>query len=488
MLKLPRFRLLLAGSILLTILNQSFAAQLEQLANRVPETANSLVVINVKAAYASRLARAQNWKQQGLEAHQAGITAIPSGADDVLMAAEIDFELMKPQWEIAVARVQQVPAMQDIAARSGGRLDRLAGVRAVERPNDSFVVNLGPKLIGAMSPANRQQVIRWVRKSQRRQSPELSPYLGEALQVAERSDNQIVLALDLHGIFAAAEIAANLDNKQDLIKDEQDNIDTLSQAIASIRGIRLEVELANPAQGRLAIDFAQDVALLQNVAKPLLLNVLADHGAKIDDLEDWQAKVDGKSIELSGELSQSGLRRVLSVLSSPVGPMAAPAGAGSTSDDIADASQRYFQSVIHYLDDLFVSDFQPQSLFQARTWVERYARKIGDLDAHQVDPDVVAFAGSVQDYLNEIVSVVDRTQKRTDLREVTLYQAGQRRFNRYGAFGGYVEKPYVARDRAIAQADESNQGLIQVDAIVRDLRAISAQTRKTMTDRYGRQF
>ena len=489
---MPRYvlpRLVLAIGILTSTFAQVAQAQLEQLANRVPETANALVVINAKAAFKSPLARAQGWAEQDLKAQQAGITALPSEAEEVLMAAQMDFELMHPIWEIAVAYIRGAPDMQDVATRSGGRTDRLAGVRAVERPNDSFVVALGPRIIGAMSPANRQHVIRWVRESQRRSEPELSSYMSESLKVAKSADNHIVLALDLQDIFAVAEIQAHLEQQEELLKDSGSDIESLSKVIASIHGIRLEVELSNPAEGRLSMDFGGDVTSLKDLAQPLLLNVLDMHGAMIDDIENWDSRTKGNSVMLSGELSESGLRRVLSVLSSPVGPMAATAEEGdSTSEAVAVASQRYFQSVIHYLNDLFASDFQPQSMFQARTWVERYARKIGDLDTHQVDPEVVAFAGDVMDYFYEIISVIDRTQNRSDLREVFLYQPGRRRFNRYGAFGGYVEKPYVARDRAIAQSDELGQGLQQVDAIVRDLRAISAQTRKTMTERYGRQF
>jgi hypothetical protein len=493
MLRLPRLRiflrfLLIAGSLLSTQVER-LHAQLEQLANRVPKSANTLVVINAKAAFDSPLARAQGWEQQGIKSHEAGMTALPTGAEEVLLAAQIDFELMHPLWEIALAHVREMPDMNEIATRSGGRTDRLAGVRAVERPNDSFVVSLGPRVIGAMSPANRQHVIRWVRESQRRKSPELSPYLAEALQASESTKNHIVLALDLQGVFAPDEIEANLEKQEALLKNETADLESLSEIIAGIRGIRMEVVLADPPQGRVSIDFEADAAPLQNLAKPLLLHVLNGHGANIDDINNWQSRTKGSSVALSGKLSQSGLRRVLSVLSSPVGPMASTSkSAGSTSEDVAAASQRYFQSVTHYLNDLFVSDFQPQSLFQARTWVERYARKIGDLDTHQVDPEVLSYAGSVMDYLNEIVSVIGRTEKQGDVREAFLYQPGQRRFNRYGAFGGYVEKPFVARDRNIAQADVLNQGLQQVDAIVKDLRAISAQTRETMTERYDRKF
>ena len=483
------FRAVLFIGLFTTIPNCLLFAQLEQLAIRVPDTANALVVINAKAVFDSPLAHSQQWRQEGLKSHKAGITALPAGAEEVLLAAQMDFEMMHPIWEIAVAYVDQRPNMKDIATRSGGRTDRLAGVRAVERPNDSFVVALGPKVVGAMSPANRQHVIRWVRESQRRKTPELSDFLSKSLQIADRAENHIVLALDLQDIFAVNEVAAKLNQKAAILENVSVEIQDLAQLIASIQGIRLEVSLSDPPQGRLILNFGEDAASLDQIAKPILMQVLDKHGANLEDIKSWQAETEGSTVILEGQLSESGLRRVLSVLSSPVGPMASTQeNPGSTSEAVADASQRYFQSVIHYLDDLFASDYRPQSMYQARTWIERYSRKIGDLDTYQVDTDVLSYAGNVMDYLNEIVTVIDRTQQRSDLREVFLYEPGRRRYNRYGAFGGYVEKPYVGRDRALIQGEELQQGLQQVDAIVRDLRTISADTRKKMTERYGRQF
>ncbi|NOY42167.1 MAG: hypothetical protein GXP26_10065 [Planctomycetes bacterium] len=489
MLRLPRLQLLLAAAIALAVQGEAVHAQLEQLANRIPETANALVVIRAKDAYASPFARAQSWdQQQGQHAHRDGMIDLPAGADNLLMAAELDFEFMQPLWEVAVAHVRQMPTMKEVAARCGGRLDRLAGAQAVERPNDSFVVALGPKVIGAMSPANRQQVIRWVRKSRSRKKPALSPYLTDTLRIADDHANHIVMALDLHDILAPAEVTSELAKEKSLLGKAAD-LGAISKVIASIRGIRLEVELQNPPQGHLSLDFNQDAAILDKLAKPLLLNILAKYGAGIDEIKGWKVQSKGKSITLQGELSQSGLRRVLSLLSGPVGPMASvatPEGA-STSDTIAEASQRYFQSVTNYLNDLFASNFRPQSLYQAKVWINRYARKIDDLDDHQVDEEVVAFGLDVVDALNEIVSILDRSEMRSDLREANLYESGRRRYARYGAYD-YVEKSYVARDRQLVQADEASRGLQDTQVIVDDLRRLSAEIRKIMTKRYDRQF
>ena len=136
---ISRVRYLCVALALYFAVAQHSLAQLPQLVTRVPETANSIAIINAQAVRS---------------AGGADVLSLPAGIQWYLQAAEMDFEYMQPLWEVAVAYVPDGLRMQDVAERSGGRLDRLAGSQAVERPNDSYVVSFGPRVVGAMSPAN----------------------------------------------------------------------------------------------------------------------------------------------------------------------------------------------------------------------------------------------------------------------------------------------------------------------------------------------
>ena len=78
-------------------------------------------------------------------------------------------------------------------------------------------------------------------------------------------------------------------------------------------------------------------------------------------------------------------------------------------------------------------------------------------------------------------------QLRSDIREATLDGPGSYRYGRYGTYG-YFEKGYVARDRALVQADETSQGLAATQQIVAELHQLSAEMRQAMTQRYAMQF
>ena len=448
-------------------------AQLPQLVTRVPPTANAIAIVNAKAVRSGPAA--------------ASPIALPEGIDWYLMAAEMDFEFMQPLWEVAVAYVPEGLTMQQVAEHSGGRLDRLAGSQAVERPNDSYVVSFGPRVVGARAPANRPNVIRWVRESRVRKSAEFSPFLREAVDAATDQSHPLVIAFDLAGLLAPAEVSFVLASSQAMV-DAGVDADEAAPILAGIVGARLEVELEESTQARLRLAFDQDPALLSEVAKPLLVEILTKLGAQLQSLPTWKARIDGQAIVLEGQLSPGGLRRIHSLLSGPVGPWTKPThDYPSAESAMGEASRAYFSAITGYLNDLFHDGDRPQSLHQISVWVERYARKIEDLDARQVDPDVKSYATDVVMSLREIGSIIERSQRRSDLREATMYNSGRSRYGRYGAYG-WFEKSYVTRDRALIRTDEALRGLRGSEMIVDDLHALTRRTRETMTNRYKLEF
>lgn len=485
---MPLWRQSFLAVLLSTAISSLASAQLPQLLDKVPRQSNALVVVDAKAVLSSPMAGAADWGEGHLQTGRSGMVSLPAQVEWLVMAAELDFEYMQPIWEIAAAYLPQRPEMSAIAERSTGRLDRLAGSEAVERPNDSFVVAFGPRIVGAASPANRQQVIRWVRDSKAKKKPDLSNYLAAAAQVVEQGSAQMVLALDLAGLLAADEVAEKLTASKSL---SSSNIAPAKAAevLATIEGVRLELVFEQKPQASLRLSFSQSPAPLADVAQSLLVEVLAGRGAHLQEISTWKPSVDGNNIVLTGELSGSGLRRVLTVLSGPVGPMHnSTSSSPSAENAAAEISRHYFQAVTGYLDDLFVDNVEnPQSLHQVEMWVERYARKVEDLDPTGVDPDVLKFADNVVIRLREIGNTLSRAERRGDLREATLWNSGRSRYGRYGTYG-YYEKGYVTRDRQLARADENIRGVRDSQAIVDELRALSADTRAAMTERHGIAF
>lgn len=470
--------------LVLVALAEHADAQLQQLALKVPSSANALVVVNAKALHAHTSEIGDDWEG-------AGMTVPLANVQWYVQAGEMDYEYMQPLWEISLAAMPQAPTMEQVAADFGGRLDRLAGSQAVERPNDSYVVAFGPRVLGAMSPANRQNVIRWVRASKVKKTVDLAPYLAKAMAVAEEGPAQMLLAFDLNGVLAPAEVAQAL-TKSQALRDADVDPNAAASLLGGILGMRLDIQWDRSIHGRLLIEFQEQPDLLVKVAQPLLLEILAKRGVHVGALANWNVSGRTNAIVLEGEMSLNGLRRVASILAGPTGPWSSSTTTSTsqaTSPESATglASQQYFQAVTGYLDDLFGGQIQPQNLYQVNVWVERYARKIEDLNQQDVDPDVLSYADNVVMLLREISSSIGQSQLRTNIREATMDGPGSSRYVRYGAYG-YYEKPYVARDRALVQADEASQSLAATQQIVAELHQLSNETRRAMSERYDLQF
>ena len=274
-------------------------ADLSQLVTRVPRQSNAVVAIDVQAVLSSPMARRENWGESRRHAQTSGMIGVPPKLNWFLMAAEIDYEFMQPLWEIAVAHMPQRPAMKEVAEYSGGRTDRLAGLEAVERPNDSFVVGLGSSIVGAMSPANRQQVIRWVRESQVKRAPDLSPYLADAVNAVQDQQAQMVLGFDLAGLLAADEVSEELSESKAL-GDSSLELSTVAETLAGIQGVRMEIVFQNAPQAVLRVSFENDASALQPIAGALLAEILTKHGARMRDIANWDVRTEGTDLLFEG--------------------------------------------------------------------------------------------------------------------------------------------------------------------------------------------
>ena len=159
--KSHRLRSTAIAAGLLSVFAIEAQAQFGTLALRIPNDANTIFVLNADKILNSQLAKADNWREQRERAAAAGLSILPASADQFIMAAKMDLEFMQPIWEVALVKVRYEPNMAQLAAKWGGAIDRVEGRSAMITPDDAYVVKLSDSSIGAMKPANRQQVARW---------------------------------------------------------------------------------------------------------------------------------------------------------------------------------------------------------------------------------------------------------------------------------------------------------------------------------------
>jgi hypothetical protein len=124
----------------------SFTDMLE----RVPGQANALVMIDADKIRSSPIAQAQ--AKTNVHQHM----LISEKVDRVVLASRLDLGSLKPAWEVAIASTKEEASMPKIADTRGGTLETFGTTTAVLLPNNSYLVSLGPKIVGIQYPASRQ--------------------------------------------------------------------------------------------------------------------------------------------------------------------------------------------------------------------------------------------------------------------------------------------------------------------------------------------
>ena len=331
------------------------AAQLNDLVRRVPDRPNTVIVLDVEKVYSSPMSEKEQWRGKMLKAFESGMLMVPPTAARFVLASQLDLDAMQPIWEVALLNVSEEMSIPQFAQLRGGAVDVVSGESAAALPDDTYVIKFGPTVVGAMKPANRQSVGRWIESTRDANRRPLTPYLEEAVGYVQDIGTPIIIALDLENALAPARIRARL-GEMKCLEGKSVDLDKLSQALASVRGVTLGITLVEKRYGGLKIDFAEDVSMTADFAKPLLLEVLAYRGAMIDEFQDWTVNVTSKQISLKGVLEPSGMRRILSLLEPPHSPDYTPAkpSSGTQPEEltVALASQEYFKTIETMLEDL----------------------------------------------------------------------------------------------------------------------------------------
>src|SRR5580765_4375189 len=84
---------------------------------------NSLVLIDVKAAFASPLAKAEKWAEQTRSNSHGGLGFVPSDAEVIVIAGEVNLTTLVRDFQVGLVKVRSTPGMRELATREGGTLD-----------------------------------------------------------------------------------------------------------------------------------------------------------------------------------------------------------------------------------------------------------------------------------------------------------------------------------------------------------------------------
>ena len=498
-------------------------AQFQVLVDRVPRDANTLILFNVEKIHQSPLAQKDGWREQHNKLFSSGLIAVPPDTTQFAMAAQMDIELMRPNWEASVLNLNYTPSMPKVAARFGGSVDKIETRNAAALPGDTYVIQWGERMAGLMMPANRQRVASWIRDvyADSRRRP-LTAYLTEAVSFADKLGTPIIMAMDMSHVYSPKFIRGRLETAE-CLKGKDVDLDKLAATLSSIRGVTLGITIKEKVYGRLKVDFSQDVSMLEGHAKPMILEVLGNRGAMINEFHDWEERVSANELSIAGPLYQSGMQRIFSVLDTPPALQSAqsPSEAGTNSTEQTEesqkrlvglATQQYYNSLMQLINDLRGkrggTGFSTAG--QVGMWFERYARRIDGLPILNVDRELVDFgayaANQLRDGENAMKGVGAKQAMRIsekpnaevyDYRYAYGARAGVNRYGQGVARGGYAygtrynwqeSLRLEGQQQSRIRTQERIRGYSDANSIQQGLEAEAAHIRRVMTDRYGIEF
>ncbi len=484
--------------IALCLNNPVQSGEFDHLLEKVPKSANTLVLINVQQTLQSPLAQKEGWGKQLELAYVERPIFLPPEANKLVLAATLQpSDNFSRLWELGVMELSEPISMRSIARSEGGYLDTIDGSEAAWTPSDAYFVRLDDQELGVMFPAERQFVSRWLDFANSNREVALSDYLKQATRLTNEKV-QILMAIDLANVVQPHNVLQKIEASP-LFKKTGLSAQELVPVLTSLKGATLRVAVGKDAQAQLRIDFGSDISPLKPIAKELVLSVLDDMGANVSDMESWKFDIKQQAIHMEGPLSQDGQRRVFSVIELPstkFSQLKDTTGESQTPEEtpesqIREASLTYFRST-----DVLVKDLRRdlRGNKASAAVMERYARKIDRMPILNVDPDLLEFGAQLATTLRSMA--LSKRQGGIEYGTATAGMGGGGYSNYaidYGYFGNLIGDAYSgarasAADRSAMRAQSmaaSNNARVEGFKLIDDA---TAAIRRQMTQKYQVEF
>ena len=360
------------------------AGPYDDLVKHTPAGANVLALIDAKGAYASELAKAEQWREKGQPGHR-GLGFVPPDADRVVIAADVNFNSSHRNFQIGIVRVSQVPSVRALAAQEGGSVDQIAGEFAVWSPRDVYYANLSGTELAAVYPADRQFTARWLRAIKAKRTGELSPYLRKAADAA--GESTVTVAIDLEDAVDRNVLRLMLPASPTVAKTKNLDVPTLANFLASVKGFTFSAKVSAEITASATIEFGFDPNRYRAILPELFRELLDGQGIAVAGVETWDAKFTETGMTLSGPLASADLKRIVSLLAFP-SPGGEAEPAAKSGEPTAAATRRYLAAVDSILSDMRKLQ-DTKNYEKTATWHEKAAGQLEQLSRQGVDPVAV---------------------------------------------------------------------------------------------------
>ena len=461
----------------------------DPLLRQISPEANVLVFIDSEQIRGSEFGRAQ-LQSKDAEAEHSQIIVRPE-ISQVLLGAKIrGFRESMIDWQTALLQMNVEPSVAGVAATYGGSIEDMGKTEYAVLPFGSVAVVTTKNVLAVLTPPDRQQVSRAVRLAGLKNPGHFTGYLENVTSRMTLGTGALI-AVDLEEMQSKSQILNYLKNCETFRKPPSDILQA-ADVISSIRGLSLLVSFRSSAEAQLSIEFSQAVPDISLWGKELLIEILRDKGAYVEDVNSWTFSQSGKTIMLEGPVTPMGLHQIFSLLDFPTEvPSQYQPGATVTPEQerqrTVKATLTRFRATEKLIADLRKDDrARTARIGESALWFDRYARQIETLPSLHVDPDMLVYCDDVVMRLR-----VQATRYRMGSLKISQELNNPNYF--WGYFNDYYGNTYSnwtrtesdqSRTRRYERAGAAGDRAEQFQAIDEDGTAI----RRKMTTKYGVEF
>jgi hypothetical protein len=389
---IPRF--LLAGVFLGLAFGAARADDLDELLKRVPGDMNTVAVVNVRAINQSPRAVKEKWRDNAQAQYLAGAMAVPPWVTVVVIGADLQPGAGTDR-SVSLFPVDYSVNSEAIAKRENGVVETIDDLTLVLSPRRGYFGFPAGGIVAVSGTMPRQDFARWVRAAKKPDKPAVSAYLQEA--VAAHKDAHLLIATDLKDLFDPTAARAAL-QASGAVSGEAE-VTSLTTVLAGARGLVFTGQIGEQTAATLRIEFGVPMDDFLPAFRRLWPKVLERGGLEVEEFKSAEPRADGKAVVLTASLSDTSLRRILSLVATPGDSVPEDASARiKTPKEAAglSASLRYYRAVNSALDDLKAqSGAKGKDYVRSATFFDSYAARIEKLPLTDVDPVLVQYGTSV---------------------------------------------------------------------------------------------
>jgi hypothetical protein len=488
------------AAALLLVMPETASANFYELLRRIPDSANTIILIDVERLLMSPIAMREKWRDR-LNSPDVQPLHFPADAVRYLLASKLDFvSNLENLWDAALVETTGAMSLPYLAKQEGGYLDEIEGQQVAFSLRNAFFVSFQPTILGAFFPANRQDLARWLRMVKRREEPQVSDYLRNAVALIHGKD-QMVVAFDLGDLLTSRQVRDWLRRAESLAGKEVD-LGALTKLLVSVQGVTLTVSATERLDGAIRIEVGESPAALKGVAKALIFEVLEHQGMLLDEMKDWAVVIESKAVLMRGRMTTQGLRTLTDLIPIPAGTLdlqtsdskaagtsarAADESASSSATPVskATASKKYYQHISLLLEQTHKEVTDPNVTPKiARRIVDKAAKEIDRLPVLNVDEELIAFGTGVSEILRNMRNLSKNASLDASYRQATIAGDGGYGYGYGGFYGGSTGAMETSVMRKqMTSVLKSNQ----LEAITM-LQEKSAEIRKKMSLKYQVEF